>query len=146
MLGLTKKVGYALIGLTHMARQPADELSSSREIANEYNVPAALLMNILKELSNAGLVESVRGARGGYRLARPPEQISVADVLRVLEGGVHLAECVREEGPDGTTSCTLMETCPIRDPIHRLHRKMHDFLRGCTLAEIARPPQSAQTA
>lgn len=70
MLALTKKTGYGLIAMAHLAELPEGRVCSAREIAALYEIPAALLMNVLKALSSAGYVESFRGARGGYRLAR----------------------------------------------------------------------------
>lgn len=138
MLALTKKVGYGLIALTHLARQEPEALSSAREIAEQFGVPTSLLMNILKDLGSAGLVASVRGARGGYRLAREPHEITLADLITVLEGPIRLAECITGDSGDGAESpCSLMQRCPILDPVHRVHRRVHDFMRQLTLAEIA---------
>src|ERR1035437_1275386 len=87
MLSLTKKTGYGLIAMTHLAQLEAHEVASAREIADLFGVPASLLMNVLKELAAAGYVESVRGAKGGYRLARRPEEINLADLVSAMEGG-----------------------------------------------------------
>ena len=140
MLALTKKTGYALVAMCHLAGLDGEELASAREIAGLFGVPTALLMNVLKELAGAGYVESVRGARGGYRLARAPEQINLADVVAVLEGPVRLAECVTEAADDDSEcTCELMARCPISDPMHRVQRKLRDFLKKVTLAEIVNP-------
>jgi len=141
MLALTKKTGYGLIAMVHLAKLPDGELSCAREIAEKFGVPAALLMNVLKKLSAAGYVDSVRGARGGYRLARKPESINLADVVTVMEGPIRLAECIRG-GANGRRTCrpAVMASCPITDPVHRVQRKLNDFLQTVTLAEIARPP------
>jgi len=141
MLALTKKTGYGLIAMSHLAKLRDGELSCAREIAEKFGVPAALLMNVLKRLSAAGYVESVRGAHGGYRLARKPENINLADVVTVMEGPIRLAECVRG-GANGRRTCrpAVMASCPIADPVHRVQRKLSDFLQTVTLAEIAEPP------
>ena len=145
MLALTKKTGYGIIALTYLAQRP-EGLFSAREIAERFGVPMSLLMNVMKELSAAGYVESVRGAHGGYRLARSPEEINVADMVASLEGPIRLAECVLDptEEEDGHT-CKLMATCPISDPVHRIHRKLRDFLKNVTLADIVEPT-AAQSA
>ena len=140
MLALTKKTGYALVAMTHLACLDEDELASAREIAEQFGVPTSLLMNVLKELSAAGYVESARGAHGGYRLAVPPEQISLADLVTALEGPVRLAECITEQmESDQECTCNVMARCPIADPVHRVHRRLNDFLKKVTLAEIAEP-------
>ncbi len=140
MLALTKKTGYGLIAMTHLAGLADGEVSSSREIADKFGVPISLLMNVLKELCASGYVESVRGSRGGYRLTRRPEEISLADLVTAVEGPIRLAECVTGDVADGTGAiCKVMDRCPIADPVHRVHRKLRDFLKNVTLAEIVEP-------
>ena len=140
MLSLTKKTGYGLIAMTYLAQLEPDALASAREIAEKFGVPVSLLMNVLKELAAANYVESVRGARGGYRLARNPESISLADLVTVLEGPIRLAECLRlGDGGKDEKICNVVDCCPIADPVHRVQRKLRDFLKTVTLAEIVEP-------
>ena len=139
MLALTKKTGYGLIAMVYLAGLPEDELASARQIAERFNVPRSLLMNVLKRLSATGYVQSVRGSRGGYRLARPPEEISLVDVANELEGPIRLAECVTDEATGRECTCEVMARCPIADPVHRVQRRINDFLRKMTLAEIVDP-------
>lgn len=140
MLTLTKKTGYALVAMTHLAKLPDGEVCSAREIAERFGVPTSLLMNTLKELGAAGYVESVRGARGGYRLARSPREITLEGLVAALEGPVRLAECVTDTAADDEEcDCRMMARCPIADPVHRVHRKLKDFLNKVTLAEIVDP-------
>ena len=140
MLALTKKAGYGLIAMTHLAKVGPEQVISAREIAEQFGVPVSLLMNVLKDLSGAGYVESVRGARGGYRIARRPKDINLADLIAAVEGPVRLAECVvNEVGDSEECSCQVMARCPIADPIHRVHRRLNDFFKKVTLAEIVDP-------
>jgi len=139
MLAMTKKTGYGLIAMAHLAGLSDGEVSSAREISDMFGVPASLLMNVMKELCAAGYVESVRGAHGGYRLAMRPEEINLADLIATIERPVRLAECVTDEAGKGECTCEVMSRCPISDPVHRVHRKLNDFLRKVTLAEILDP-------
>ena len=124
----------------HLSQLDRGSLASAREIANRFNVPVSLLMNVLKQLASAGYIESVRGARGGYRIAIDPEEISLADLVGVLEGPVRLAECLTEAAGDDTEcTCQVMANCPVADPVHRVQRKLKDFLAGVTLGEIVKP-------
>ncbi|MBI5722807.1 MAG: Rrf2 family transcriptional regulator [Planctomycetes bacterium] len=142
MLSLTKKTGYGLIALSHLAGLGEGSLASAREIADLFGLPTALMMNVLKELASAGFVESIRGARGGYRLLRKPEQISVAELVTVLEGPIRSSGCVagRHEFDEG--QCAVVDSCPLADPVHKVQRKISDFLRRLNLAEIAEPARS----
>jgi Rrf2 family protein len=144
---MTKKTGYGLIAMTHLAKLPMGRLASAREIAERYSIPPSLLMNVLKELSSAGYVQSVRGVHGGYRIARPPRDVNFIGLVEVLEGPMKLAECITGsagDGQDGGT-CELMGKCPIADPIHRAHRRIRDFLKQMTLADVmARSDETAK--
>ena len=140
MLSLTKKTGYALIAMTYLARLDGDRFASAREIAEKFGVPTALLMNVLKELAAAGHVDSARGAHGGYRRAGDPERITLADLITTLEGPIRLAECLRggEKNKDRMI-CNVVDRCPIADPVHRVQRRLSDFLKTVSLAEIVEP-------
>jgi Rrf2 family protein len=134
MLSLTKKSEYALIAICHLARVH-ERVVSAREIAELHQVPLPLLMNILKQLNQAGCVNSVRGARGGYTLAVPPQTLTLAAVLRAVEGPVRLVNCA----PIGIGSrvCERAGVCSIRSPIHKLHHQFLQFLDEVTVSDIA---------
>ena len=136
MLALTKKTSYGLIAMTYLTQIDKGGLASAREIADRFAIPVSLLCNVMKELSAAGYVESVRGVRGGYRLARSPDKVNIADLVSLLEGPIRLAECVTSIAEDDECTCQLMASCPVVDPVHRVNRKIHDFLRKVTLYEI----------
>ena len=80
------------------------------------------------------------GARGGYRLAQDPREISLADLVTAVEGPIRLAQCVAGKHPGADSEpCRLLERCPVADPVHRVQRRLSDFLKTVTLAEIAAP-------
>lgn len=139
MLAFTRKTDYALIALTHLAQHP-DECNSAREIAARYGVPLPLLMNILKQMTQQGLAQSVRGPRGGYRLATTPDKISLNDIIGAVEGPVQLVQCVdwyqNKARGKLKTGCDLMAACPVRPTIHRVHARLVEFLAGVTLADV----------
>jgi Rrf2 family protein len=135
MLALTKKTDYALIALSQLARRPG-ALLSAREVAGATRVPLSVLMNILKTLAGAGIIISERGVRGGYRLARPADSISLFELIGAVEGPFHLVQCIGSEHGNGRHSCDLEPCCSIRAPALRVHDRMSEFLRGVTLAEL----------
>lgn len=138
MLALTRKTGYGLIAMTHLATLDGQR-ASAREIAAQYGVSQSLLMNVMKRLASAGYVVSVRGAKGGYRLARRPEDVNLSDLITVLEGPIRLARCQTDQAGESECTCQIMARCPVADPVHRVQRKLNDFLRKVTLAEIVEP-------
>ncbi|HEX2468674.1 MAG TPA: Rrf2 family transcriptional regulator, partial [Solirubrobacterales bacterium] len=83
---VSAKADYAVRAAVALAAAPGEEPVKGEAIADAQQIPLRFLENILGELRHAGLVQSRRGAEGGYRLARPPEEISIADIIRAVEG------------------------------------------------------------
>lgn len=149
MLSLTRKSDYALVALASLAlrRGLSEEAVSARKIADQYNLPLPLLMNILKELTRAGIVTSTRGQYGGYSLAVEPDQITLMRILTAIEGPPRLTPCMsrcddQEATGAGANSdhtdaqCPRMGDCPVHHAIHRLHHRLGDFLEQVTLADL----------
>ncbi len=91
------KLRYALCAAVDLAMQPTTEACQSREIALRQEIPGPYLDQILAALKSAGIVRSIRGAGGGYNLARAPDRISVGDITRALMRGDRLFSCHNEE-------------------------------------------------
>ena len=138
MLQLTKRTEYGLIALVHMV-DCQGELVSVRELTERYRVPRRLLAEVLKDLGRSDLVESHRGASGGYTLARRPDRITLGDVVVALEGSPNLISC---ELPTllPQSDCEVKPTCPIRSPIQRVHERLLDLLERTTLRSLADGP------
>jgi len=89
LLKLTKKADYALMAMKHLAEHSAEGSRSAKDVADAYGIPPEALAKILQRLVKAGLLHSQHGTNGGYRLARERRRISVGDVVRVAESGIH---------------------------------------------------------
>jgi Rrf2 family protein len=111
---------------------------SIADIARESSVPPAYLEQLIAPLRRAGIVESKRGARGGYILGRPPEEIRVGDVFRVMEGPIAPMECVSEDVSEQT--CPLIGGCETRPIWLKLRDSMVDALDSQTLADLIDQP------
>ncbi len=135
MLALTKKTDYAIIALSHMAHRNG-EVCTAREIAEQFHVPAALLMNVLKTLAQGEIVTSIRGAKGGYKLAQSPEDITLSDIIVAIEGPVRFVQCISQPG-EGRGPCELLRTCPVVGPVRKVQAQLDSFLKQFTLAQIA---------
>jgi Rrf2 family protein len=142
MLTLTKKVDYGIIALAHLAAEPG-RVTSAGELSRRFKLPQYLLANIMKELTGAGMVESVRGVHGGYRLARRADQITLADMIRALEheNQGSLAECVGADGRPHDENCKVSMTCPVKTPMRRVNNRLQALLNEVTLEELARPDE-----
>ena len=132
MIRISKMADYGVLLLGHFA-QHEQALTSSAELAETYHMPRAVVANLLKEFGRAGLLESRRGLRGGYRLARPAAQITLLDVLNAIEGPVQLIECAAEPA---TTHCCYEDVCPSRSPMQAVHRRLMALLEIISLAEL----------
>src|SRR5258707_6534105 len=106
MLKLTKKADYGLIALKHLAVNSGGVSSSAKAIAECYGIPQPLLAKILQKLTKIGLLQSLPGANGGYRLARSPQSITALEVIRAIDGPIILTACFTEHG-----ACEQSEKC-----------------------------------
>ena len=134
MLQLTKRTEYGLIALTHLT-QVGGAVCSVREVCDHYPVPKRLMAEVLKDLCHARLILSHRGPSGGYSLARPPESISVGDVVAALEGHPSLTSCA-SLGLYVAHSCEVERVCPIRSPIETLRVEMWRLFTRTSLRDL----------
>ncbi|HEX7024040.1 MAG TPA: Rrf2 family transcriptional regulator [Gemmatimonadales bacterium] len=134
---------YSLIIALHLARhgREAPEPVAARELAEFERLPADYVEQILLRLRRAGLVESIRGARGGYHLARDPGTITVFDVMTASEHQTFELNC--SSHPVDTERCSPGSACSIRPVWHALQRRIDDLLSGITLADLLKEQPSA---
>ena len=140
MIRLTRQADYGIVILTHYAQSPAATTCNARELASDVHIPLPMVSKTLKALSRAGLLVSHRGAKGGYSLAREPEQLSVAEILESIEGPLALMECSAGPGHCGTES-----SCTVRAPWQRINRAVRGALEGMTLAELGQKDAACST-
>lgn len=133
MLRLSKLTDYGTVVMTALARAPREQRNAA-ELAEGTRIAVPTVRKLLKRLTNEGLVESSRGALGGYRLARAPEDISVADVIAALEGPLGLTECSLHNG-----LCGIESDCSLRGNWQVINRAIRGALTDVSLAEMAAP-------
>ena len=139
MLRVTKLADYGIIILALLARQ-GETTCSARDVAAESRLPLPVVSKILKLLARSGLLTSHRGIKGGYGLARKPEEISLAQIIRALEGPIAVTECTDSIHGE----CGLEMGCPVRGNWHRINHAIDQALETITLAEMTRPLQKLQ--
>ncbi len=127
---------YSLIISLHLARRGREQASpvAARELADIERLPADYVEQILLRLRRAGLVSSVRGARGGYLLARDPAEISVRDVMSASEHQTFEVNC--DAHPVDAERCRGEAACSIRPVWFGLQFKIDEFLNGISLADL----------
>ncbi|QID16159.1 SUF system Fe-S cluster assembly regulator [Nitrogeniibacter mangrovi] len=134
MLRLAKLTDYGMVMLTAMAREPRRHFATAA-LAAGAQVSHATAAKILKTLVRAGVLASMRGAHGGYALARPAEAISLAEVIEALEGPLGVTECAVRSG-----LCAQEASCAVRGNWLALDRVLRRTLEQTSLADMTRPP------
>lgn len=131
MLRITKLTDYGIVLLVQLANGGKQNSQNARSMAEATSLPLPVVSKILKSLAQGGLLTSQRGAKGGYALARRPEDVTVAEIIVALEGPIALMEC--SAGPG---HCDQETACPVRDPWQRIHQSILEMLRRVTLREL----------
>ena len=134
---------YALRALLVLALRHDEPLVRIQSISEEQNIPKRFLEQILNDLKSAGLVQSKRGVAGGYRLARKPEQIPLASVIRHIEGALAPVSCVSERFYE-KCSCPDESRCPIRSVMKEIRDAIVQIAERVTLAELCERSRKLQ--
>lgn len=138
MLKLSKLCDYATVLITAMAAD-SQRTYAAQELAARAHVSAPTAAKLLKLMTKSGLVESLRGAHGGYRLARAPDKITIADVIGAVEGPIAITECSEHH-----SGCSIESTCAARSNWRLINRAIRQALEAVTLAQMALPLKRAQ--
>lgn len=143
---LTSKAKYALRAMVDLAAQTAARPTFIADIAERQDIPRRFLENILIELRRSGLVVSHRGKNGGYALARAPETISFAEVIRAIDGPLALAPCASVTAYRKCEDCVSETTCPVRPTLIAARDATAAILEKTSLAQAARESASGEAA
>jgi Rrf2 family protein len=133
MLKLTKKADYGLIALKHLAVNSGGVSSSAKAIAECYGIPLPLLAKILQKLTKLGMLQSLPGTNGGYKLARSANQITALEVIRAIDGPIILTNCFTPHG-----ECDQSEKCTVREPLRKVHEGILQLLNTITISDMSK--------
>ncbi|QSQ20074.1 SUF system Fe-S cluster assembly regulator [Pyxidicoccus parkwayensis] len=136
MLRMSKMTDYGIVLMTELARAEGDT-RTTRELAARTRVPLPSASKVLKSLLQAGLVVSHRGASGGYGLARPPAELTIAELVSALEGPVALTECGVHTS--GNAPCELESVCHVRGHWRLINNAIQEALGRLSLADLVAP-------
>ena len=131
---VSTKGRYALRVLIDMAEHHSENYLPLREIAQRQDISEKYLESIVKLMVKGGILSGLRGKGGGYRLGRPPEEITVNEVLRAAEGSLAPVSCLDEDAP----SCDRAAECPTLTMWQGLDETIHEYLDSFTIADLAR--------
>jgi FeS assembly SUF system regulator len=136
MLRISKLTDYAILLMVELACD--GEVLSAHALAERIGVEVTTASKVLKMLAGSGLLQSYRGASGGYRVERGARDISVAEVIAAIEGPIAMTECSVEPG-----LCSQEDSCGLRSNWQRISTAVARALQGVTLAEMSAPPASS---
>lgn len=139
---ISSRSRYALRALLDLSQHPPGKPVLVNEIAGRQNIPLNFLHQILLDLKLAGLVTSRKGPGGGFTLARPPEEITLADVLKSIEGPTLALAC---QGSKQDCACPHPEACAIRNALAAASEEMERLLRETSLATLRADQSSLDT-
>ena len=129
---LSRLADFAVVLMTHVAQHQA-QIHTAAEVALATQLPAPTVAKVLMRLCREGLLSSIRGVKGGYRLARPSATISVGTIVSVFDGPVALTQCLRS----GLSRCEVEAVCPSRVGLHRINAAVLKAFDDMSLADIA---------
>ena len=131
---LSHLADYAVVLMTAAARRPAGARLSATELASETGVPLPTAQKLMGQLAGCGLLTSARGAGGGFALARPAPEISLADIVEAVEGPIAMTVCSGHEGP---SDCALDAHCRVKPHMGVVGNAVRGALDAVSLTELA---------
>ena len=124
MVKFTKKLEYSLIALSHLSQSQSD-VTRVRDISEKYNIPHDLLAKILQKLKKEGILESVQGVNGGYKLSRMLSDIPLMELFGLIETNTNIVECMH----DDVSNCDVSDNCTIKIPLSKMQSEFENLLR-----------------
>lgn len=130
---LSHLADYAVVLMTAAARRPAGARLSATELSAETGVPLPTAQKLMGQLAGRGLLRSVRGASGGFSLAKAAQEISLADIVEAVEGPIAMTDC-----SDGRRDCALDAHCRVKPHMGVVGNAVRGALGAVSLTELAR--------
>jgi len=134
MLKLSKKTEYAFMAARHLAMNNSGHYSTAKEIAENYQIPFQLVAKVLQNFTKSELVTSFQGVKGGYKLNRTPDNISLIEIIKAVESNYQLTECMEQDSL--RCNCSHLDYCKIRDPLIEIQRKIDNVFLQTSLKQI----------
>lgn len=131
MLKINKKVEYALIALKHIHDRNGEQLVSTRDICDTYDIPFDTTAKVMQIMNNKGILKSFKGVKGGYTLEGSLDKINFLGFSNMIEGDDRIFNCYKNG-----KQCEKMDFCNIATPLEALNAKINQFLETLSLEEL----------
>ena len=138
---LSHLADYAVVLMTAAARRPAGARLSATELSGETGVPLPTAQKLMGQLAACGLLSSARGASGGFALARPAGEISLADIVEAVEGPIAMTMC---SGSDGPSHCALDAHCRVKPHMGVVGNAVRGALGAVSLTSLCAPASAGE--
>ncbi len=133
MRSISKRGDYAIRGMVYLASQPPGRVVLVSEIARAMDIPPLFLAKIFQQFTKLGLLRSFRGSGGGFLLGRPPEEITLCEIVEAVEGPIMPNRCVLSDG-----ACNREAGCTVHPVWKKVEKSIVDILSGVTLKDLAK--------
>ncbi|MBO0334797.1 SUF system Fe-S cluster assembly regulator [Sneathiella sp. CAU 1612] len=141
MIKLSKMTDYGVVIMSEMARLPGRTMTAP-DVSLYTGLPVPTAAKILRILAKSPFLNSQRGAHGGYSLAKAPKDISIAEIVRAMEGPVAVTSCV----DDSVDDCSVESCCPMRGGWEKINRALNTALEEVTLSDMCHDTENVSTA
>lgn len=128
---LTRAGEYAVRCVLYLAGRPPGDVASRREVASAMDIPDSFLSKIAQQLAKAGIIEIIQGAKGGYRLLIPPENVTLLDVVETISGEIFLNDCLMRPG-----ACSRSPVCKVHQVWQKAREQLRATLRQATIDQL----------
>lgn len=128
---LNRKLEYALMALKHMSAKIPGELTSAKEVSEQFSTPFDATARVMQAMAQKGLLRAEHGAFGGYQITKDLSKVTMLQLLEIIEGPTAMVKCMHKESP-----CEIQGTCNIVSPVQLLQSKLNEFYGNITLKEL----------
>jgi len=142
MFKVNRKIEYALIALKHMHKKYPGELTTAKEIYEQYKTPFDATSRVLQVMAHHGILKSEQGAHGGYQILKDLTKVTFLDLIEMIEGNINMVNCLFADDPN----CELVPTCNIISPITWLNERLKEFYNNLSIHDLLETPDSGDAS
>ena len=127
---IRRNTDYGLRAMVNLAERYGQGTVSAKDLAAQEEVPYQLICKLLQKLQRAGFIRSLMGPSGGYKMAKPPSEVTLGDVVEVLQGQVIINRCVLDDG------CSRKHTCVVSASLRKIQKELENYMETVTLEQL----------